>query len=245
VENLARVEAINHALTHPSGRGSGGVASLAPRLISGALSGQAPGGCRGRPNEKFFRASTRRGRTNREVRPHGRGLFALPPAPSRSHPGTVDRASFRGRGRTRAAGPRASHRSDSPTPARGVGSTSARGVESTPGDSTSQLTLSRSPTRGGAADAWDKFENLSGPRCLAYPPALGRGRILPCRCGRVDKRSSRIGWKPLLCGQSPPPFQIAPFGASRRPIREGIMTRELSVRRRLLCPGLLPENRRT
>jgi hypothetical protein len=127
----------------------------------------------------------------------------------------------------------------------GVGSTSARGVESTPGDSTSQLTLGRSPTRGGAADAWDKFENLSGPRCLAYPPALGRGRILPCRCGRVDKRSSRIGWKPLPRGPSPPPFQIAPFGASRRPIREGIMTRELSVRRRLLCPGLLPENRRT
>jgi len=80
-----------------------------------------------------------------------RGPIALPPAPSRSHPGTVDRALFRGRGGTRAAGPRASHRSDSPTPARGVGSASARGVESTPGDSTSQLTLGRSPTRGGAA----------------------------------------------------------------------------------------------
>jgi hypothetical protein len=28
--------------------------------------------------------------------------------------------------------------------------------------STSQLTLGRSPTRGGAAASWDKFENLSG-----------------------------------------------------------------------------------
>ena len=36
------------------------------------------------------------------------GSFALPSAPSRSHPGSVDRMSFRGRGGTRAAGPRAS-----------------------------------------------------------------------------------------------------------------------------------------
>ncbi len=51
-----------------------------------------------------------------------RGDFALPPAPSRSHPGCVDRASFCGRGGTRAAGPPTSHRSDSPTPTRRVGS---------------------------------------------------------------------------------------------------------------------------
>ena len=31
--------------------------------------------------------------------------------------------------------------------------------------STSQLTLGRSPTRGGAAASWDKFENLSGAGC--------------------------------------------------------------------------------
>ena len=32
------------------------------------------------------------------------------------------------------------------------------------GGSTSQLTLGRSPTRGGAAASWDKFENLSGQK---------------------------------------------------------------------------------
>ncbi len=49
-----------------------------------------------------------------------------PPAPSRSHAGAVARASSRGRGSRRAAGSRASHRSDSPTPARGVGSGGGR-----------------------------------------------------------------------------------------------------------------------
>ena len=38
----------------------------------------------------------------------------------------------------------------------------ARGVESLPGGSTSQLTLGRSPRRGCAAVSWDEFENLSG-----------------------------------------------------------------------------------
>jgi hypothetical protein len=37
-------------------------------------------------------------------------------------------------------------------------------VELGSGASTSQLTLSRSPTRGEAAGSWDKFENLSGRR---------------------------------------------------------------------------------
>jgi len=46
----------------------------------------------------------------------------LTPSLSRVHPGAVHRASFRGRGGTCAAGPRVSRRSDSPTPARRVGS---------------------------------------------------------------------------------------------------------------------------
>jgi hypothetical protein len=40
---------------------------------------------------------------------HDRGPFALPPAPSRSHVGSVDRVSSRGRGSQRAAGPPTSH----------------------------------------------------------------------------------------------------------------------------------------
>ena len=71
------------------------------------------------------------GRTNQKVRPHVRVFFALPPAPSRSHPGSVHRALVRGRGGTSAAGPRASHRSDSPTDARSVGSGSRRPREET------------------------------------------------------------------------------------------------------------------
>ena len=95
-----------------------------------------------------------------------RGPFALPPAPTRSHPGSVDRALFRGRGSPRAARPPTSRRSDSPTDARSVGSCCARGeVDRRLDASTSQLTLSRSPTRGGAAPSWDKFENLSGAGC--------------------------------------------------------------------------------
>jgi hypothetical protein len=54
--------------------------------------------------------------------PQQRCHFALPPAPSRSHPGVVPRASSRGRGSQRPAGPRASHRSDSLTPGKEVGS---------------------------------------------------------------------------------------------------------------------------
>jgi len=73
--------------------------------------------------------------------PGWRGPFALPPAPSRSHPGSVERALFRGRGGTCAAGPRASHRSDSPTDARSVGSVGAHRVGLTTDASTSQLTL--------------------------------------------------------------------------------------------------------
>jgi hypothetical protein len=53
---------------------------------------------------------------------HGRGPFALPPAPSRSHVGSVDQASSRGRGSQRAAGLPTRHRSASPTDARSVGS---------------------------------------------------------------------------------------------------------------------------
>jgi hypothetical protein len=75
----------------------------------------------------------------------------LTPSLSRVHPGAVDRMSFCGRGGTRAAEPRSSRRSDSPTDARSVGSALAKGVESRSGVSTSQLTLGRSPTRGGAA----------------------------------------------------------------------------------------------
>jgi hypothetical protein len=56
----------------------------------------------------------------------GRGRLALLPAPSRSHAGAVARAPSRGRGSQHTAEPRASHRSDSPTPARGVGSGGGR-----------------------------------------------------------------------------------------------------------------------
>ena len=69
--------------------------------------------------------------------------------------------------------------------------------------STSQLTLGRLPTRGGAAASWDKFDYLSGPRCWvgmrrAHPsvarvpctltPSLSRkttpGQHIPGDCGR-------------------------------------------------------------
>ena len=50
------------------------------------------------------------------------GPFALTPALSRSDVGSVDRWSVGGRGGTRAAVPRVSRRSDSPTDARSVGS---------------------------------------------------------------------------------------------------------------------------
>jgi hypothetical protein len=83
--------------------------------------------------------------------PRWRVPYTLTPSLSRVHPGAVHRMSFRGRGGTRAAGPRVSRRSDSPTDARSVGSALAKGVESRSGVSTSQLTLGRSPTRGGAA----------------------------------------------------------------------------------------------
>jgi hypothetical protein len=56
----------------------------------------------------------------------GRGHFALTPTLSHSHAGFAHRSSFCGRGGTRAAKPRASHRSDSPTPARRVGSGGSR-----------------------------------------------------------------------------------------------------------------------
>jgi len=51
----------------------------------------------------------------------------LTPSLSRVHPGAVHRMSFCGRGGTRAAEPRASRRSDSPTDARSVGSAWPRG----------------------------------------------------------------------------------------------------------------------
>jgi len=52
----------------------------------------------------------------------GRVPWTLTPSLSRVHPGAVHPMSFCGRGSPRAAGPRASHRSDSPTSARRVGS---------------------------------------------------------------------------------------------------------------------------
>ena len=55
---------------------------------------------------------------------HGRGPFALTPSLSHSHPGSAHRTSLRGRGGTRAAGPRTSRRSASPTDTRSVGSDS-------------------------------------------------------------------------------------------------------------------------
>jgi hypothetical protein len=55
----------------------------------------------------FSRMNTQRADKPGGSSPRG-GSFALPPAPSRGNRGSVDRASFRGRGGTRAAGPRAS-----------------------------------------------------------------------------------------------------------------------------------------
>jgi len=70
----------------------------------------------------------------------------LTPSLSRVHPGAVHRMSFRGRGGTRASGPRTSHRSDSPTDARSVGSCCARGeVDRRLDASTSQLTRGLRP----------------------------------------------------------------------------------------------------
>jgi hypothetical protein len=63
-----------------------------------------------------------RTRANLDVRGYGRGSLALPPTPSRSDPGSVDRPSPCGRGSRRAARPPTSHRSDSPTDAKSVGS---------------------------------------------------------------------------------------------------------------------------
>ena len=56
----------------------------------------------------------------------GHGHFALTPTLSHSHAGFAHRSSFCGRGSQHAAEPRASHRSDSPTPARRVGSGGSR-----------------------------------------------------------------------------------------------------------------------
>jgi hypothetical protein len=107
----------------------------------------------------------------------------LTPSLSRVHLSGVDRASFRGRGGPRAAGPRVSRRSDSPTPARRVGSCLATGVESRSGVSTSQLTLGRSPRRGCAAQ----------PGVRRIPPfyhAVGGG------AGCAGPRSRTARWSP-------------------------------------------------
>ena len=127
--SLARVLRAGRAFTHPSrgapdgvGRCTAGVASLDPRLISSAPSGQVFVGVVGGQGGRFFSDEHAAGGQTGRFVPTGRGSFALLPAPSRSHPGSVDRASSRGREGPRAAGPRASHRSDSPTPARRVGS---------------------------------------------------------------------------------------------------------------------------
>ena len=58
----------------------------------------------GGPGDELLRMGKQRADKPGGSSPRG-GSFALPPAPSRSHRGSVDRASFFGRGGMRAAGP--------------------------------------------------------------------------------------------------------------------------------------------
>ncbi len=92
----------------------------------------------------------------------GRSRFA----PLPRSPWVCYRAAFRGMGGTRSAGRAlAASLIHQPMP-RGWGLLWRGGVKSRPCGSSSQLTLGRSPTRGGAAAMWDRLINQSGPRWL-------------------------------------------------------------------------------
>jgi len=124
--DAARIEGTCHAFTHPSrgagawrGGCSGGVASLDPRLISEAPSGQALDGRGGRPRGRIVEDGHAAGGQTWRFVPTGGGPFALPPTPPAVTWVPLTGRRFAKGGGTRAAGPRVSHRSDSPTPARG------------------------------------------------------------------------------------------------------------------------------
>jgi len=137
-----------------------------------------------RTNLKSCRGRMRRVGLRRAHQVVARVPCTLTPSLSRVHPSAVHRMSFRGRGGTRAAGPRSSHRSDSPTDARSVGSGLARGVESRSDVSTSQLTLGRSP--GRAAGPRPRGTNVK-----MCPGRMGKRQGVRTLCESSTARSTK------------------------------------------------------